>query len=217
MQSVIEIQFLPPIPAIALIFNSDKVLFENEENYQKRTYRNRCKILSANGPEIISIPLQKGKNEQQNIKDVIISYDQAWEKKLITKIKSAYGKSPYYEHYSDSLFQVLSKRYGYLIDLNFACLSWTMNCLQSENEVLLTKVYEKTYPNETCDLRNVFSPLKKDGKFCNLEYAYPQVFEHKFNFIPDLSILDMLFNCGPESSLILDSIFKKALKIIKFK
>lgn len=214
MQSVIEIQFFPPIPVMALLFNSDKILFENEENYQKRSYRNRCKILSANGTEVISIPLQKGKNEQK-IKDVIISYDQAWDKKLITKIKSAYGKSPFYEHYSGLLFQVLSTRYKYLNELNFACFSWIMDSLQSKKGFILTEEYLKTYPNETCDLRNVFSPLKKEGKFCNLDYSYPQVFEHKFNFIPDLSVIDIIFNCGPESRLILESIYKKALKILK--
>lgn len=155
------------------------------ENYQKRSFRNKFDILCANGRYTLSIPLQKGKNNQQNITEVKISNNDNWQKNHIETIKSAYGRSPYFEHYFPSLEKVYTTESTSLLDFNNSGLQFILNSLKLDTELNFTKEFRiQSFSNE----------LKFEKK-------YHQVFEYKFGFVVNLSCIDLIFNLGPEARL----------------
>lgn len=184
--TVRELGVLPPVSYFKQIKNSDLFMIEQCENYQKKSIRNRYKILAANGPLSLSIPLQKGKNNRTPIRDVRISYDSNWREQHLKSIDTAYANSPYYLYYQDELNSIFYSDESYLFDFNCRILSWLLQKLRMDYELTFTSQFE-----------NVYTPSSSE------EVAYPQVFEEKFGFTPGLSALDLLMNCGPESSLYL--------------
>lgn len=187
-----ETQIFGPLTTWMYYTQTDKILIEADENYQKRSYRNRYTILSANGKQTLSIPLKKGKNQQMKIKDVKISYDEPWSNRHIQAIQSAYGKSAYFEFYFDDIKRLLSSNEKFLFDLNKQCLTTILSFLNLDNDVSFTEDYHTIYSDQDIlDLRG-----KTDVEDSNFAY-YPQVWEEKYNFVPNLSILDVLFCMGP--------------------
>lgn len=201
MQIIVETQTFPPVSFYARAIRAEKVLLETHENYQKRSLRNKCIILNSNGPQMLTIPLMKGKNEQMNIKEVRISYDQNWPKQFRKHLQSAYGKSPFYMHYEAELFHLLDSGTSYLFELNSLMLNFVSKKLACKLTLGQTEEYLENYSGNYCDLRNCYT-LTGGSKTGN-EVYYPQVFEHKFGFVSGLSILDLLFNMGNESATIL--------------
>jgi len=204
MKIVIEAQFLPPVSVFMCFAHAEMVYLEFNENYQKRSWRNRSAILNSNGEHIISVPLHKGKNQQQSIRHTKISYDQNWLKVLKTQLQSAYGKSAFFDYYHEELFMFFDHKFEYLFELNWELITFIMKVTGLSPKLEKTNDYYRTYPKGTCDLRNKWSPVSDGFK---LEYdetmKYPQVFEYKFGFTPDLSIIDLLFNMGPEAITVL--------------
>lgn len=168
-----------------------KTFIEVHENYQKRSPRNRCHILSANGPQTLSIPLKKGKTKTI-ISETLISYDENWPNNHLTSLASAYGTSPYFDYYYDKLNLILKKRHEKLIDL-FLDIETFVTPLLDVPILKFTETYvcqDKTYN----DLRI----LNDNYQFTTS--TYNQVFEEKYGFVSNLSILDLIFNLGPESA-----------------
>jgi hypothetical protein len=201
MQIIIETQTFPPVSFFARAIRADKVLLETHEHYQKRSLRNKCIILNSNGPQVLTIPLMKGKNEQMNIREVRISYDQNWPEQFRKHLQSAYGKSPFYMHYEAELFQLLDSGTSYLLEMNTLILNFVgkkSGCMLTLGQ---TEEYLEKYSGNYCDLRNCYT--LKGGPKARNDAFYPQVFEHKFGFVSGLSILDLLFNMGNESVNIL--------------
>lgn len=159
------------------------MLIDLHENYQKRSYRNRYDILTSNGKQSLSIPLKKGKNEKQRIDEVLISYDENWPNQHLHAIRSAYGKSPYFEHYFPLIETLLKNRFEKLVELNDASLRKLLKTLRLNIDVAYT---------------STFIPDKHLVIYT--EKRYPQVFEYKFDFTKNLSIIDLLFNTGPEAT-----------------
>ena len=169
------------------VINNQDCLFNKHENYQKRSFRNRFYILTANGAKSLSIPLKKGKNKQLSIIDVEIAYHDNWEKNHLNAIKSAYGKSPFFEHYFPLILEVYKQKHALLFDFNlktFNVVNEILNLNKAEN---YTQFYQ---PNTKIDFKKPANP-------------YPQVFEYKYGFVPIPSILDLIFCCGPEAILYL--------------
>lgn len=211
---LIELQYLPSIQYFSKLSFFETTLIEQHENYLKGTYRNRCHIVGANGIQRLSIPLQKGKNERQSIRDVRISDHTHWQAQHWNSIKSAYGKSPYFEYYADEIEPFYKKKYEFLFDWNWDLMNCVIDCLSIDCELKLTKRFIKKTEDiissdnlsHIIDFRNSISPKKhrqkEDPHFKPTKYA--QVFEEKHGFVPNLSILDLLFCVGPESYRILD-------------
>lgn len=176
----------PPISFFSEVRKSSLVLIDLFENYQKRSYRNRFEILTSNGKQSLSIPLKKGKNEKQLISEVLISYDSNWPNQHLQTIQSAYGKSPYFEHYFPIIESLFQKRIEKLSELNDAALQQSLKSLKIDGKFDFTSSYN---PDKTVTSYAV----KK----------YPQVFEYKYGFTENLSIIDLLFNTGPEAVLYL--------------
>jgi len=169
----------------------DLCLLEQHEHYQKRSSRNRCTVLTSNGPENLSIPLKKGKNNKTNIREVEISYDENWMRNHIEAIKSAYGSSAFINYYLDDIEALLYQESSLLWDLNWATLNWMKKQLGISNEFKLSESFEKINKEEP--LMRVEANKNQPSK------PYAQVFEYKFGFVDNLSILDLLFCMGPEA------------------
>jgi hypothetical protein len=202
MQIIIESQFFAPLQAFVYFAHAETILLEACENYQKRTYRNRCRILTANGPLVISVPLKKGKNRQTPIRQVDIVHEPDWLAAFQTQLQSAYGKAPFFQYYRDGIFEILQRKPEKLFSLNRELLSFVFKQLGWKKLLGETSDYYRNYGPDYCDLRDRWRPVDVDpGHWSGIRY--PQVFEHKFGFTGSLSILDLLFNMGPESGLVL--------------
>ncbi len=189
--------YFSPIAQYAAIFQSDKeVTFELQDNFQKQTYRNRCYIYGANGKLSLNIPVKHLKNVsgRKKTKDTLIENDFPWQSQHFKSIKTAYQTSPYFEFFEDDISHIFNKKYVYLIDLNIDTYLFVTDALQISQDYLKTKVYE------TSPLLKDYRELSiaKNGVFITTK-EYTQMFDHKHGFIPNLSILDLLFMEGPNA------------------
>lgn len=196
---LVSTAYLPPVAYFGLISIADEALIEREENYIKQTFRNRCYILSANGPQILSIPVLLGSLHKTAIKDIRIDYSKRWQPVHLRAMKAAYNSSPWFEFYFDRIDQIISGGPEFLIDLNMELSSHINKMLQINTEVSFTSHF-KAVTSEPNDYRYTFSPKRPYLR----EYkAYPQVFPYGNGFVPGLSIIDLIFNMGPEAKLYL--------------
>jgi len=199
-------QFCPPVQYFVKFLQYDKIWIEHKENYQKGSYRNRCHIASANGLLRLSIPLVKGKNHQTPIWEVRIDYTTNWPAKQWEAIAYAYGSAPYFEEYAAFLEPYLGgeKRYEFLYEYNAALLKLILKLLNLRKEISYTEDYLFSPLEGMVDLRQIISPKVDIGHDPHFSAApYLQVFSHKYSFLPNLSILDLLFCTGPQALLIL--------------
>lgn len=203
---LLETQYLPCAQYFTKFLRHSKVFIEGHENYTKGSYRNRCYIAAANGPLSLSIPLKGGKNQQQAIRAVAISHETSWTSEHWTSIQSAYGSAPFFEHYGPELEAFYKNKPDKLFDFNEALLKWILKKLKLEVDLNVTTAYEHRLNSDTEDWRNAISPKAQkrrvDPHFKAKYYA--QVFESKHGFLPNLSILDLLFCAGPQAILILE-------------
>ncbi|GAB5555176.1 MAG: WbqC family protein [Saprospiraceae bacterium] len=173
---------------------------EAQEHYQKNSFRNRAHIATANGLQRLSIPLKKGKNESMSIQTVEISYDENWQKQHWGAITAAYRRSPYFEYYADDLEMLFQQEIKHLFDWNLKLLKFLYEAWQVPTNWQLTTEYLKEPSDGNQDLRNQIRP-KTIADFAAKKLppkSYPQVFQEKHDFIPNLSSLDLLFCTGPE-------------------
>ncbi len=203
-----ETQYFPSISLFGIALQFGKVIIEEHENYQKRGYRNKCVIVASHGIETLSIPLSKGKNQQQPIKEVKIVNDHTWIKQHWNSLQTAYGKSAFFMHYADKLKYVLDKKHTYLFDLNTELLSTIINLLRINIQLEFTSAYIKDYNAPVIDLRNQLDSIhmKKNQSISIDSPPYPQLFSDRLGFTDNLSILDLLFCMGPDTVRILKQI-----------
>jgi hypothetical protein len=196
--------YFPPLIYFKQMLRFESIFFEVYENYSKQSYRNRCEILSPNGIQILSIPVLKISGEKQLIKDVKIDYKTNWQALHLKSIKTAYLSSPFFEYYIDSLLPYFKKKTQFLIDYNYQITNTLLTELQIKKKLKLTERF--SLHSEHTDFRNSIHPkIRFSEEELNKFKPYTQVFFDKFNFIPNLSILDLLFNEGPDSECFLIS------------
>lgn len=195
---LIEAQYFPPIQSIAHMLRAEEVFIEAWERYERRSYRNRCHIAGPNGMLRLSVPLIGGKSERQLMREKQISYEEDWQKLHWASLCSCYRRSPFFEFYEDDLEPIFQKEFQYLYELNMATLQWALEQLGESISLKETDSYVQQ-PKDVKDLRSVIHPkLAERDPSCHLE-PYIQVFEEKTGFLPDLSILDLLFALGPSA------------------
>lgn len=167
------------------------------ENYQKGGFRNRCVIAGPNGPQRLSIPLEKGKHQQTPIREVRISAAENWQRQHWRSIRTAYGNAPYFEHYADGLRRFFERPYPFLFDLNQEIANWVLHHkLGWAGEWHLQTTYVPAGQWSA-------GPDLRSGAFTSAPCPYPQVFEDRHGFLPDLSVLDLLFCCGKNGAEVL--------------
>ena len=200
----LELQYFPCTSYLSIFLSQDEpVALEQHEYFVKQTYRNRCKILTANGIDVLSVPVLAG-NSKTLIRDIRIDYNQKWINRHWRSIQSAYGKAPFFEYYADGFRDILLSKPTFLFDLNLSLLTLCLENLQIEKPLMFTDEYIKYLDNPADDLRSVIHPKKSSATEINYTpVAYSQVFGSKF--VNDLSILDLLFCEGPSAYQIIKS------------
>jgi len=194
--------YLAPVQYYTKLYAYQEVRIELFEHFLKQTYRNRTTILTANGPQSLTVPVTEGSNSKRIIRDVTISYDHPWQKLHWKALKSAYNNAPFFEYYADAFAPFfLDKRWKFLIDFNSELQQVVFDELNLKCTIHQTEIFTPTgeIPSETADLRYTIHP-KTNRKVADDNFIpaiYMQVFQEKFGFTPNLSILDLLFNEGP--------------------
>ncbi|CAM1363761.1 conserved hypothetical protein [Tenacibaculum litoreum] len=194
--------YFAPISQYAAIYQSDAITFEVEDNYQKQTYRNRCYIYGANGKLALNIPVKhKTKEGRKKTKDTLVENDFPWQQQHFKSLQSAYRSSPFFEFFEDDLLAIFNKKYTFLQDLNIDTHLFVTDALQIKQQFNKTTSYELN--PESTDFRAL--AIAKKGIEIEMD-TYIQMFDDKYGFIPNLSILDLLFMEGANTISFLEKI-----------
>ena len=189
--------YFGPISQYVALVQAAEVVFENEDNYQKQTYRNRMYIYGANGKLLLNIPIKHtgDKTQHQKYRDVMIENDFNWQKQHWKSLQNVYRTSPFFEFYEDEFQPLYEKEYKFLLDFNYACMDLALECLQKDLDYTRTEEFILE-PKDVINGR--FLVQAKNTRAFNFE-SYPQVFQTKYGFLNDLSIVDLIFNEGPNA------------------
>ncbi len=188
-QIKMHINYLPSIGYFQKMLANDNVVLHLADNYIRKSLRNRTYILGANGKLILSIPTTKLGDESRLFENIELSYAENWQKQHWKSIESAYRRSPYFEFYEDYFMEFYNKQeYKYLWELNYELILLIIKLLKIDKSVLLEK-------EELIKSNNEYNLIKA----CQ----YQQVFVNKLPFVENLSIIDLIFNKGPQSIMYL--------------
>lgn len=185
------IHYLPCTAWFSALLRNEQVVLDQHEHFLKQTYRNRCMILSANGPLALVIPVKN--RSHVAVCDLLIENDFAWQKRHWEALRSAYNSSPYFEHYAHHFEKFYSQEFTHLATFNLELTRLCLRLMKVEKALVLSDAYIDAKEGDN-DLREVIHP-KKPGT--STFKPYLQVFAEKFPFVPNLSIADLLFNHGP--------------------
>ena len=201
--------YFAPIRYFSKLAVYPEIYIEQHENFIKQTYRNRTVILGANGPIPLIVPVEKGRGQKINIKNLQIAYDEEWQRNQWRTIFSAYNSSPFFEYYADDIEPFFRKKHKFLFDFNQQITETILGILEIPRSLNLTEDFEQV-PVNCLNFREQISPkthlIDPDQHF--VAQPYTQVFSEKFGFVPDLSILDLLFNEGPSAHAVLLDCFQ---------
>lgn len=198
--TVLTSLYLAPVEYYSALFCSSSIIIEANDNYQKQSYRNRCNIVAANGVMALTIPVIKGNTPGTPMRDIRISDHGNWQHVHWNAIVSAYNSSPFLEYYEDYFRPFYERRFTFLFDLNEELRELIFQMLYIDTSVQYSKAFQDVFSKEYVDLRDKIHPKHK-SHFKSPEYY--QVFKSKHGFIPNMSIIDLLFNMGNESRMYL--------------
>lgn len=197
--------YLAPVEYYTKLLHYDKAYIEQCDNYQKQTYRNRCTIATPNGELALSIPTVKPREAKCPTRDIRISDHANWRHVHWNALSSAYNHTPFFEYYKDDFQPFYEKKYEFLVDFNEELCHLVCKLIDMNPCTERTKEYKTLFAPHEHDYREAIHPKKdyrtEDTEFCAIPYY--QVFQNKLGFLPNLSIVDLLFNMGPESLLVL--------------
>ena len=216
---LLGIAYFPPISYFALIAEGMVLYPENTvpstvyieacETYHKQSWRNRFRYYAADGPQYLNFPIIHEGTHELPIREIKVDYSTPWVLKTERAISSAYCSSAYFEYYKDELFAILDSKPEKLFDLDLQIIRFFLNKTGISADIRFTEEYLPTgqgsFELYGKDYREVLHPKRPDTvlKDLGLEKPYFQVFARKYGFIPNLSIMDLLFNEGPDSILYL--------------
>ena len=200
MNILIHPTYFPNIAHFVAIVKAEKLTFEYDDNFLKQTYRNRTYIYAANGKLLLNIPVVHTQKNRQKYKDVKISQETNWQDHHWKSLLSAYSTSPFFEYYKDELIYLFKTKTNYILDFNLNCFEAICGCLQLDLDYSKTDEYQKIIEDAE-DFRYLVNAKIEEPEF----EPYSQVFDDKHGFINNLSILDLLFNEGPNTLSYLES------------
>jgi len=195
--------YFGPIQWYQKLYRAESVLVEQWESFQKQTYRNRCLIATTQGIQALTVPVERGNATSQVrhlstmlIKDIRISNHGNWRHLHWNALQSAYGESPFFEYYQDDVRPFFEKRWDFLLDFNEQIRQTLCELIDIQPRVAFTEDYQPLADN---DYREAIRPKHTAPDPDFVPRPYYQVYQQKHGFLENLSILDLLFNMGPES------------------
>lgn len=204
MALLLSSAYLAPIEYYTKMLTDGVVYIEQWENYNKQSYRNRCTVASPTGESALSIPIVKPDSPKALMKDIRISDHGNWRHLHWNALLSYYNSTPFFEYYQDEFRSFYENKYDFLFDFNEELRTLICDLIDISPNIKYTETYEKEFNG--LDFRETIHP-KKDWRETSIGFEpveYYQVFGQRLGFIPNLSIVDLLFNMGPESLLVLE-------------
>lgn len=190
--------YFGPIQWYQLLYRSENVIINGYERWQKQTIRNRCLIATANGVQTLSVPIVHSHRRPEQTRDICISNHGKWRREHWNALQSAYGESPFFDYYVDDLRPFFENQWESLFDFNLAIIYKVCELLDihpniqvadsNTQDALNHPVFSNSHPTDNNFLKEVQE-----------QTPYYQVYQQKFGFLPNLSILDLLFNMGNEA------------------
>lgn len=201
-----ESQLFLPISTLAIALKHGNLCLQKHETYQRRSYRNKFDIATTHGKQTLSLPLASGKHQSKAITECQIAATQRQKDILDRSISSAYGSSPFWPYYGESVLDFIQTAEDDIYSLNKRTTEFIIQKMKLDIQIHETESYQKTI--QGIDLRARITP--RQPNFNNLTIAeYEQVFADRTGFIPWLSSIDLLFHCGPQSKRILNHMNQK--------
>ena len=213
MNAILATTYFGPLQWYQKLNRFDGVLMEQHEHFLKQTYRNRCVIATTQGVQALTVPVEAPVGEglalsKTPIKDVRISNHGKWRTEHWNALQSAYGESPFFEFYEDDIRPFFEDRWEFLLDFNMAITEKMCELLDIHPHIELTSSYQNSLPfgegrGGALDFRTIIHPKHPQPDPDFNPKPYYQVYQERFGFQPNLSVLDLLFNMGNEAVLYL--------------
>ena len=195
--ALLQTTYFGPVQWYQKLYRYDHCLIEQYDSYQKQTFRNRCVIATANGVQALTVPVEHS-DDKMLTKDLRVSDHNQWRRIHWNALQSAYSESPFFEYYADDIRPFFEKKYAYLIDFNEEIRQKICELIDIHPDVEYTQAF--TANNSPIkDFREVIHAKHPQPDADFEPKRYWQVFQHKHGFLPNLSILDLLFCTGPEA------------------
>lgn len=199
--ALLQTTYFGPVQWYQKLHRYDCCYIEQHDSYQKQTYRNRCVIATANGPQALTVPVEHeacNKQEASKTKDLRISDHNQWRRVHWNALQSAYSVSPFFDYYADDIHPFFEKKYTFLLDFNEAIRQTVCALIDIHPNVVYSSAFMVQGPASK-DFRDVIHAKHPQHDDDFTPKPYWQVFQHRYGFQPNLSVLDLLFCMGPES------------------
>lgn len=192
MNSIFPTAYLPSVRYMSLFINSDSPVIEIYETYQKQSCRTRCRVMTANGIQTLTVPVVKPDGNHTLTKDILISYKESWQQVHLRCLESAYRKSAYFDYYYPHIEKIYKNKFDTLIEMNEFCLNTIFKILKTKKDFSYSEDFAKI--NGENDYR---ISLSKEENHNIIIPEYYQVFADRHNFVHNMSVIDLIFNEGP--------------------
>jgi len=205
--ALLQTTYFGPVQWYQKLQQYDLCLIEQNDSYQKQTYRNRCIIATANGIQALTVPVEHA-DDKMLVKDLRISDHNQWRRIHWNALQSAYSESPFFDYYADDLRPFFERKYDYLIDFNEEIRQKICELIDSHPKVEYTNTFRSPSEIESTAIKDFRAIISAKHPLSDPEFtakSYWQVFQQRHGFLPNLSILDLLFCMGPESIFYLTS------------
>ena len=196
MKALLSTTYFGPVQWYQKLYRCEEVEIEQWESFQKQTYRNRCLIATTQGIQALTVPVERGSS--QLIKDIRISDHGNWRHLHWNALVSAYGESPFFEYYQDDIRPFFEKGWEFLLDFNEATREKMCELLDIQPKVGYSLEFKQSTVNKNIDYREGIQPKHPMTDPDFEPKSYYQVYQQKHGFLANLSVLDLLFNMGPE-------------------
>ena len=193
MSHIFPTAYLPSIEYVSLFLKTEDASIELFETYQKQSCRTRTNVMTANGIQTLTIPVIKTNGNHTLTKDIEISYKESWQQVHLRCLESAYRKSAYFDYYFPYFEKIYRQKFNTLVELNDFCLKTILKIMKVKKDYSFTTDFERI-----ADENDYRISLSKGTNKIEIK-PYYQVFADRHGFIPNLSIVDLLFNEGPNS------------------